>query len=237
MGVRGAKPTVKDDDTIPVMITVYGADWCEDTRRSLRHLRRLGVPHRYENVDEDLDALHRAISLNGGVRRTPTIDLGLGAGPLVEPNNDTLTSAIVEVEMLSQDQAVERLGVQNVGDVERIGRTIAGLAIVATGSSAPRSVRWPMRLLGAGIALTGLSGWCPVYSCARVTSLGGPGDRPDESTHAAWLSPLPPEITKTTVLGAPQASRAGAQRGDGVPASDGDGGPGGAKPPGVEKES
>ena len=39
------------------MITVYGADWCEDTRRSLRHLRRLGVPHRYENVDEDLDAL------------------------------------------------------------------------------------------------------------------------------------------------------------------------------------
>jgi glutaredoxin len=104
------------------MITVYGADWCEDTRRSLRHLRRLGVPHRYQNVDEDLDALHRATSLNGGVRRTPTIDLGLGGGPLVEPNNDTLTGALVEVEMLSQDQADERLGVQNV-DVERVGRT------------------------------------------------------------------------------------------------------------------
>ena len=70
-----------------MMITVYGADWCEDTRRSLRHLRRLGVPHRFQNVDEDLDALHRATSLNGGVRRTPTIDLGLGGGPLVEPNN------------------------------------------------------------------------------------------------------------------------------------------------------
>ena len=37
------------------MITVYGGDWCEDTRRSLRHLRRLGVPHQYLNVDEDLD--------------------------------------------------------------------------------------------------------------------------------------------------------------------------------------
>jgi glutaredoxin len=36
------------------MITVYGTDWCEDTRRSLRHLRRLGVPHRYRNVDDDL---------------------------------------------------------------------------------------------------------------------------------------------------------------------------------------
>ena len=41
------------------MIIVYGADWCEDTRRSLRHLRRLGVAHRYLNVDEDLDALEQ----------------------------------------------------------------------------------------------------------------------------------------------------------------------------------
>lgn len=35
---------------ITVFITVFGADWCEDTRRSLRHLRRLGVPHQYLNV-------------------------------------------------------------------------------------------------------------------------------------------------------------------------------------------
>ena len=34
-------------------------------------------------------------------------------------------------------------------------------------------------------------------------------------------------------LGAPQARPAGAERGDGVPASDGDGGSGGAKPPGL----
>ena len=45
------------------MITVYGADWCEDTQRSLRHLRRLSVPHQYINIDEDLDALDRAKSL------------------------------------------------------------------------------------------------------------------------------------------------------------------------------
>ena len=135
------------------MITVYGADWCEDTRRSLRHLRRLGVPHRYHNVDEDLDALDRATALNGGIRRTPTIDLGLGGGPLVEPDNDTLTGALVEVEMLSQGQADERLEVQNVGDVERAGRAVAGVALVAAGSAAPRALRWPLRLLGAGIAL------------------------------------------------------------------------------------
>jgi glutaredoxin len=187
------------------MITVYGADWCEDTRRSLRHLRRLGVPHRYENVDEDLDALHRAISLNGGIRRTPTIDLGLGGGPLVEPNNDTLTSAIVEIDMLSHDQAEERLGVQNVGDVERIGRTLAGLALVAAGSAAPRELRWPLRVLGLGVALSGISGWCPVYRYGQVTSLGGPLDRPDEATRAAWLSSVTPDGTRPT---SPDASTA-----------------------------
>jgi radical SAM protein with 4Fe4S-binding SPASM domain len=36
-----------------------------------------------------------------------------------------------------------------------------------------------------------------------------------------------------TLVGAPQARPAGAERGDGVPASDGDGGAGGAKPPGL----
>ena len=187
------------------MITVYGADWCEDTRRSLRHLRRLGVPHRFQNVDEDLDALHRATSLNGGVRRTPTIDLGLGGGPLVEPNNDTLTGALVEVEMLSQDQADERLGVQNVGDVERVGRTLVGLAMLAAGAAAPRALRWLFRFLGAGVALTGVTGWCPVYRYAGVTSLGGPGDRPDEAMRLAWLTPV---TTDVAVASAPPGAEA-----------------------------
>ena len=170
------------------MITVYGADWCEDTRRLRRHLRRLGVAHLYENVDEDLDALERATSLNGGLRRTPTIDLGLGGAALVEPDNDTLTGALVEIDMLTYEQARERLDVQNVGDVERLGRTIGGLAILALGSGSPRSVRWPLRALGAGIALTGVTGWCPLYHSAGVTSLGGPGDRPDEATRQRWLT-------------------------------------------------
>ncbi len=174
-----------------MMITVYGAEWCEDTRRSLRHLRRLGVPHRFKNVDEDLDALDRASSLTGGVRRTPTIDLGVGGDPLVEPTNDTLAGALVELEMLTQDEAHERLGVQNVGDVERVGRTLTGLAVFAAGAAAPRALRWPLRILGAGVTLSGISGWCPAYSCARVTSLGGPGDRPDEAVRYRWLSAAP----------------------------------------------
>jgi glutaredoxin len=173
------------------MITVYGADWCEDTRRSLRQLRRLAVPHRYLNVDEDLEALARAKALNDGRRRTPTIDLGIGGPPLVEPDNDTLTAALVELEMLTDDDARERLGVQNVGDLERVLRAAAGAALMLAGSAAPRGVRWPFRLAGAVVALSGMAGWCPVYQSAAVTSLEGPGDRPDEAHRRTWLASAP----------------------------------------------
>lgn len=173
------------------MITVYGADWCEDTRRSRRLLRRLHVPYRYVNIDEDLDGLERAATLSHGGRRTPTIDLGLGGQPLVEPDNDVLTGALVERQMLSPDEARERLAVQNVGDVERVARTAAGLAMIAGAAAAPRPMRRPLRLLGAIAAATGVAGWCPVYAYAGVTSLGGPGDRPDEAERPAWLAPRP----------------------------------------------
>lgn len=171
------------------MIIVYGADWCEDTRRSLRHLRRLGVPHTYVNVDEDLDALERAKALNGGRRRTPVIDLGLGGAPLVEPDNDSLTGAIVERDMLSDALVTERLAVQNVGDFERVLRTIAGAALLLASRVGPRVVRAPLALIGAATGFSGVTGWCPVYHATGVTSLHGPGDRPDESIRPAWLAP------------------------------------------------
>lgn len=171
------------------MIIVYGADWCEDTRRSLRHLRRLGVPHRYLNVDEDLEALHRATALNGGNRRTPTIDLGLGGPPLVEPDNDSLTGALVEIDMLSPDAAHGRLDGQNVGDFERVLRTAAGAALWLAAGMAPRRARWPVRLAGAALGLSGVLGWSPVYHLTGTTSIDGPLDRPDEAHRTAWLAP------------------------------------------------
>jgi hypothetical protein len=170
------------------LITVYGADWCEDTRRSLRHLRRLHVPHQYLNIDEDLDALERAKALNAGRRRTPTIDLGMGGTALVEPSNDTLTGALVELSMLTPDEAYDRMAVQNVGDAERAVRTLAGAALLAAGAFAPRGARWPFGVMGLVAAVTGLSGWCPAYHYAGVTSLGGPGDRPEESERDEWIS-------------------------------------------------
>ena len=171
------------------MIVVYGADWCEDTRRSLRHLRRLGVAHQYINIDEDAQALGRAMDLNSGVRRTPTIDLGVGGGALVEPENDTLTGALVELEMLEQEEVRERLAIQNVGDIERVIRAGVGLAIFVAANGAPRVLKWPLRIAGAVAALTAISGWCPAYHARGVTSLNGPGDHRDEAERSAWLAP------------------------------------------------
>ena len=170
------------------MITVYGADWCEDTRRSLRHLRRLGVAYRYLNIDEDAEALERAKALNDGVRRTPTIDLGVGGSALVEPENDTLSGALVELEMLTQEDVKERLGIQNVGDTERVIRLGAGAALLLAASASPRAAKWPLRAAGAIAVLTGLSGWCPAYHSSGMTSLGGPGDHADEAERTTWLA-------------------------------------------------
>ena len=171
------------------MITIYGADWCEDTQRSLRHLRRLAILHEYVNIDEDSAALERAKALNGGMRRTPTIDLGVGGSALVEPSNDTLSAALVELQMLTQDDLRERLALQNVGDTERALRMGVGAALVLVAGSAPRRLRWPLRLAGLSVAASGLTGWCPLYHRAGVSSLEGPGDRPREAQRSAWLAP------------------------------------------------
>jgi glutaredoxin len=170
------------------LITVYGADWCEDTRRTLRHLRRLHVPHEYLNIDESSEALARAMTLNGGRRRTPTVDLGVEGPALVEPSNDTLTGALVELAMLTRDDAYERMAVQNVGDIERALRTTVGAAMLGLAALVPRGSRWPFSAVGLFVGMTGLLGWCPGYHYAGLTSLGGPGDRPDESERDEWVS-------------------------------------------------
>lgn len=170
------------------MTIVYGADWCEDTRRSRRLLRRLSIAHEYHNIDEDVFALERACALNAGQRRTPVIDV-FGA-VLVEPTNVDLRDALVRAELVTIEEARDRASVQNVGDVERTARTAAGLFAIAAAQACPRALRWPLRIAGAALAFTGVSGWSPAYALAGVTSLDGPGDRPHESSRAAWFAPV-----------------------------------------------
>jgi glutaredoxin len=173
------------------MITVYGADWCEDTQRALRHLRRLGVAHHYRNIDEDSQALDRARALTPGSseRRTPIIDFDLGGPGLVEPDNDTLTSALVETQMLTLEDAVERLAVQNVGDLERLARTTGGILLWTAAGLLRGRAKWVVRMAAGVVTLSGVTGWSPGYQLAGVTSIGGPGDRPHETTRRKWFVP------------------------------------------------
>jgi glutaredoxin len=108
-------------------VTVYGADWCEDTRRARRLLRRLAIPHTYLNVDDDLEALEAATALVDGTRRTPVVDVCGQA--LVEPANDALTTALVGAGLLTAQDAAARLHAQNVGGVGRAARGGRGAAL------------------------------------------------------------------------------------------------------------
>lgn len=57
-------------------VTVYGADWCGDTIRALRHLDRKGIDYSYVNIDDDRDAETKVIQFNSGKRRIPLVEIG-----------------------------------------------------------------------------------------------------------------------------------------------------------------
>ena len=61
-------------------ITVYGADWCGDTVRTLRHLDRKGVSYEYVDVDEDSDGERKVIEFNKGKRRIPMVEIASDGG-------------------------------------------------------------------------------------------------------------------------------------------------------------
>ena len=74
--------------------------------------------------------------------------------------------------------------------VGRLGGSDVGtLPLLAGAGATPRALQWPLRLAGIVTAATGFTGWCPVYHAAGVTSLGGPGDRPDEAERREWVVP------------------------------------------------
>jgi len=57
-------------------VTVYGADWCGDTRRTLQQLERLGVVHEYVDVEQDERASAWVKEQNDGKERKPTLKIG-----------------------------------------------------------------------------------------------------------------------------------------------------------------
>jgi glutaredoxin len=57
-------------------ITVYGADWCGDTRRTLKQLDAAGVAYNYINIDEDAEGEKKVIEFSKGKRRIPLVEVG-----------------------------------------------------------------------------------------------------------------------------------------------------------------
>ena len=74
-------------------ITVYGADWCSDCKRSKRLLDSKNIEYTWVDVDNNEAALQTVKSLNQGKRIIPTIVFPNG-DILVAPTDSQLSSKL-----------------------------------------------------------------------------------------------------------------------------------------------
>lgn len=74
-------------------ITVYGAYWCPDCRRSKQFLGEHQIPYNWIDIEQDSDAEQFVIQSNGGKRIIPTIVFGDGSH-LTEPSNADLAKKL-----------------------------------------------------------------------------------------------------------------------------------------------
>lgn len=75
-----------------MIIKVYGADWCGDTKRTLRYLDNLDVDYDYIDVEQDESAAEWVKSQNDGKERKPT--LLVGSRVLSVPSESELKAAL-----------------------------------------------------------------------------------------------------------------------------------------------
>lgn len=73
-------------------VKVYGAVWCEDTRKTRDYLDRVGVSYQYIDVDADPLAKEWVVQQNGGKQKTPTVVIDDQI--LIEPENADLENAL-----------------------------------------------------------------------------------------------------------------------------------------------
>ena len=75
-------------------VTVYGANWCGDTKRTLRQLDNLGVAYDYIDVEQYEQASRWVKGQNDGKERKPTVKLGTEV--LSVPSDQELERALRE---------------------------------------------------------------------------------------------------------------------------------------------
>jgi len=74
-------------------ITVYGAHWCPDCRRSKMFLGEHQIPYEWVDIEENSEAERFVIEANKGKRIIPTIVFADGSF-LVEPTNAELAEKL-----------------------------------------------------------------------------------------------------------------------------------------------
>ena len=74
-------------------ITVYGAPWCPDCRRSKQFLGEQRIPYNWVDIDEDEEGRKRVQAVNDGKQIIPTIVFQDGS-ILVEPSNAELAAKL-----------------------------------------------------------------------------------------------------------------------------------------------
>ena len=72
-------------------ITVYGAYWCPDCRKSKQFLGEHQIPYNWVDIEEDKKGEQYVIQKNDGKRIIPTIEFEDGS-ILVEPSNAELAA-------------------------------------------------------------------------------------------------------------------------------------------------
>jgi mycoredoxin len=75
-----------------MMIKVYGADWCGDTKRTLKYLNDLNINYEYIDVENDESGSEWVKSQNEGKERKPT--LLIGSQVLSVPSQSELEAAL-----------------------------------------------------------------------------------------------------------------------------------------------
>lgn len=80
-------------------ITMYGAEWCGDCRRSKKFLDTNNVKYNYIDVEADVSASDKVIEINGGQRSIPVIIFSDGTH-LTEPSDAVLKEKLESLKVL-----------------------------------------------------------------------------------------------------------------------------------------
>ena len=80
-------------------ITMYGAEWCGDCRRSKKFLDANNVKYNYIDVEADAAASNKVIEINGGQRSIPVIIFSDGTH-LSEPSDTALKEKLESLKVL-----------------------------------------------------------------------------------------------------------------------------------------